>query len=216
MEDPVRLIEESPILDSLRPIDLQRMNIGRRWWPCRLARIPDGLAYKDVLKKFIGKLYENVRGGRGLLFHGEFSTGKTAAAVIVAKAVAMYGGTVFFVATSELTDLKIDNTMFDADKTIWKRMQDVELLVIDDLGAEHSTEWTKSLIERLVRLRSNAQKSIVCTTNKMSELPSNVGEGTLAILRSIALPVLVGGTDWRQEEREDLEKGILGEGESST
>jgi DNA replication protein DnaC len=204
-------IEEKPIRDGLDPSDLLRMNVGRRWWHCRLTDIPDGLLYKTVVMRFIEKLADHVRNGRGLLLHGQFSTGKTGSAVIVAKATVCHGGTALFVPISELADQKFEKAMFEEKTSMWKRMCDVDLLVLDDLGAEHGKDWGASLVERIVRIRSNNKRSIIATTNRLSDLQSVYGDSTLVILRSIALPVLVEGKDWRTEESEDLAREILGQ-----
>lgn len=206
-------IEDKPVTDGIDIPSLQRMNVGKRWWFCKLADIPNGLMYKDILQKYLYRLADHVRNGRGLLFHGKFSTGKSGAAVIVAKAVVCYGGTAFFMPVSELSDQKIENRMFSEDEhvTIWDRMIGVDLLVLDDLGAEHSSPWVVSLVERLIRLRSNRQRAIVYTTNCWDSLRTTYGESTLEIIRSTALPVHVDGQNWRNAEVASLKKEILGE-----
>lgn len=208
-------IENKPIRDGLGPEDLVRMNIGRRWWACESAKIPDGLEYKSNLLKFLERIADHIRNGRGLLFHGIFATGKTGAAVIVAKATVCHGGTAYFVPVTELSDAKFDKAKFDAEEnvTVWERMQDVDLLILDDLGAEHESKWATSLVERIIRIRSNRSKSIICTTNRFDELNASYGESTISILKAVALPVLVDGTNWRIEEAKDLKKEILGEPE---
>lgn len=209
-------IEDKPIRDGLGPKDLIRMNVGRRWWFCKFDLIPDGLEYKEVLRRYLAKIADHIRNGRGLLLRGPLSSGKSGAASIIAKAVVMHGGTALFVPVSELADHKIENRIFDAseDLTVWDRMQDVDLLVLDDIGAEHSSAWAKSLVERIVRLRSNTRRAIIYTANtsKMTiPLKDLYGETLMAIIKASALPVLVDGKNWRDEEENDLEKEIMGE-----
>jgi len=206
-------IEDSPIFDKITPADMQRMNVGRRWWQCTVADIPDGLMYKAVLRKYLDKLADHIRNGRGLLFHGRFSTGKSGAAVIVAKAVVCHGGTAFFMPVSELSDQKIENRMFNEEMrtTIWDRMIGVDLLILDDLGAEHQSAWVTSLVERIIRLRSNRQRALVYTTNLFDSLKTTYGESIFEIIRATALPVYVDGKNWRNDETTHLKREILGE-----
>lgn len=208
-------IMNKQIRDGLGPEDLMRMNIGRRWWPCMLSKIPDGLIYKDVLTKYITNVADHIRNGRGLMLWGDFSSGKTGAAVIVAKAVVSHGGTAYFMATSELSDSKIEKQMFDEEEgiTVWERMCKVDLLILDDLGSEHIglSQWGKSLIERIVRLRSNKTRSIICTINKFDEITSIYGESSVAILRACTLATKVDGKNWRDEERQEISREILGD-----
>jgi DNA replication protein DnaC len=201
---------DKPILDGLTGKHLSRMRVGRRWWDCTVDAIPDGLAYKEVLKKYLSRLTDHVRAGRGLLFHGEYSTGKTGAAVIIAKATVMYGGTAFFVPTTDLSDVKIDGTMFDANQTIWQRMRSVNLLVLDDLGSEHQSEWAKSLVERIIRIRSDHQRVIIATTNRPLKSLAETYGPAMAVISSIMLPVEVSGKNWRSNETASLSREIMG------
>jgi len=123
----------------------------------------------------------------------------------------MHGGTAFFMTVPELSDLKIENAMFDADRTIWQRMLAVDLLVLDDLGSEHTKAWGRSLVERVIRLRSNQKRSVVCTTNRADKLDTMYGESMMAVFGACILPVKVDGTDWRVNETENLHKAIMGD-----
>jgi len=208
-------IMNKQIRDGLGPEDLRRMNIGRRWWGCMLSKIPDGLKYKTVLTKYIANIADHIRNGRGLMFRGDYSSGKTGAAVIVAKAVVSHGGTAYFMTTSELSDSKIEKQMFDEEEgtTVWDRMRKVDLLILDDLGSDHigKSQWGKSLVERILRIRSNKTKALVCTTNKFDEITEVYGESTLAVLRACTLATKVEGKNWRDEEQEELSREILGD-----
>lgn len=87
----------------------------------------------------------------------------------------------------------------------------VDVLVLDDLGSEYGTEWSKQLVERAIRLRANARKPTIGTTNRFSDLRSIYGEGVVSVLTSSMLPVLLEGKNWRSDEEEQLKKAILGE-----
>lgn len=203
-------IEDHQIRDKLDTTDLVRMNIGRRWWKCALSSIPDGLVHKETISKFINKIGDHIRNGRGLLFYGELSTGKSGSAVIVAKAVVCYGGTAFFIPMPELSDQKIERRIFEDEVTVWQRMIDVDLLILDDVGAEKESSWARSLFERIVRIRSNSCKSTIYTTNRFEAFEDIYDNSTIAIIQSTSLPVLVEGKNWREQEELDLKKEILG------
>jgi len=72
--------------------------------------------------------------------------------------------------------------------------QEVGLLILDDLGAEKSSEWAMSKLDELIDFRYINLKPTVFTTNlPFSQLPGRVSsrlkEGTIA---------LVEGIDWRE------------------
>jgi intein/homing endonuclease len=141
----------------------------------------------------------------GLISHN------TSAAVIVAKAAVMHGGTVYFIEVPELSDVKIGTRPFDENTTIWERMMKVDVLILDDIGSEYGTPWSKQLVERAIRLRANAKKPIIGTTNRFGELRTIYGEGVVSVMTSSMLPVLIEGKNWREDEEEQLKKAILGE-----
>ena len=204
-------IESKPIRKELTPDDMSMMGVGKRYWHVELAKIDPSLAYRETISKYIEKIREHVLAGRGLLFHGEYAGGKTSAALIVAKAVVMHGGTAYFIEVPELSDIKVGTQAFDESTSLWERMMKVDVLVLDDLGSEYGTEWSKQLVERAIRLRANARKPIIGTTNRFSELRSIYGEGVVSVLTSSMLPVLLEGKNWRSDEEEQLKKAILGE-----
>jgi DNA replication protein DnaC len=204
-------IESDLIRKELEPFDMHMMGVGRRYWHVELAKIDPSFDYRETISKYIEKVREHVLAGRGLLFHGEYAGGKTSAAVIVAKAVVMHGGTVYFIEVPELSDVKIGTRPFDENTTIWERMMKVDVLILDDIGSEYGTPWSKQLVERAIRLRANAKKPIIGTTNRFGELRTIYGEGVVSVMTSSMLPVLIEGKNWREDEEEQLKKAILGE-----
>jgi DNA replication protein DnaC len=204
-------IESKPIRKELDPSDMVMMGIGKRYWHVELAKIDPSFDYRETISKYIGKIREHILAGRGLLLHGEFAGGKTSSAVIVAKAVVMHGGTAYFIEVPELSDVKIGTRPFDGNTTLWERMMKVDVLILDDIGSEYGTSWSKQLVERAIRLRANAKKPIIGTTNRFGELRTIYGEGVVSVMTSSMLPVLLEGKNWREDEEEQLKKAILGD-----
>lgn len=132
------------MVDSVReltPDDMRRICVGNRFWGVTVDKIPDSAAYKAMLKKYIENLKEHIEDGIGMLFEGKPRAGKTSAAVIIAKAVMAHSGTAFFIRADELTKAVIEKQQFDEDGMVADRMREVDLLVIDDLGEEHSKDF---------------------------------------------------------------------------
>lgn len=201
------------ICTFVQPAVMARMHIGRQYWDCNISNIPDGLSYKTIMVKYMANIVDHMRNGRGLIFHGDYSTGKTAAAVIIAKEVGCYGGTAYFLSVPEILDVKFKDEMFDVeeDTTVWERMMYVDLLILDDIGSETINPWTRGLLERLIRARAARDRAIICTTNRFAELDSVISPSVLPIVRTRMLPVLVEGKDWRKDEEQQLSRAILGD-----
>lgn len=191
--------------------DMRRMNVGERFWGVTLEQVPEGCAYRDRISAYLDAMHECIKKGIGLLFYGDYRSGKTAAAIIVMKNVVAFGGTALFIRADELSKAVIEKTIFDDDETLEERMKSVDLLVIDDLGQEHSKDFGASVVESIIRNRYNHRKAILVTLNiEIAEIEKKYGLGVLRVMRSMTAPVAVAGTNWMEKEREEVRK-TLGE-----
>ncbi len=181
---------------SLR--DMELANIGEKFHYVTIDKIPENLAYRGYLEKYVAELGENIRRGVGLLLMGDHDFGKSGAAVCVQKKAMAAGYTTLFLQADRLQKLSIHGTMWFGEMTWMERAETVDLLVLDDLGLEHVKGWGKSVIEGLLRLRSNRRKVTIVTTNKSREnLVKRYGRGVDGILRESFLQILVRGYNWR-------------------
>jgi len=209
MGRPIQAVKrhiEKDVARELDERDMERMGIGELHWRAQFDLIPDGIIQKRVLARFIDSIQEHVFEGRGLLFHGEYSSGKTAAACILMKEVVKRRGTAFYISAMDLADAVIGRERFDADDTIAGRISKVDILTLDELGGSHSDKsgWGVSYIEKVVRKRTAAKKSTICITNlPIKELAVEYGDGLLAIMGECMFPVRFDG-DWRKDKRDVL------------
>ena len=158
------------------------------------------IAYQDVAK-FAREFPKD----QGLLLIGPIGTGKThlAAAVanhLISKMHAVYFGSITNIIELVKSSFNRDSNITEAEiiKTLTK---DVELLIIDDLGKEQSTEYVNTLLYHIVNELYENEKAIICTTNfKASKLANKLGERGGAIisrLTEMTTPVVLNGKDWR-------------------
>jgi DNA replication protein DnaC len=134
------------------------------------------------VRGFVRDVEGNLDGGRGLWFHGDVGTGKTSLALLVAKAAGDAGRTVA-VYSVPLLLAGIKNT-YERDSNesymeLFRRLCAVDLLVLDDLGAERQTEWVLEQLYSLVNERWQDEGSILVTTNT----PDPYRDATLGRLR---------------------------------
>lgn len=192
---------------DLTPEDLMRMHVGKRYWGVKLDLIPRDSSYRTALEQYVEKLKDAVDNGYGLMLYGDYRGGKTSAAVVAMKAVVSRGGSAYFIRADEVAGGIIEHRMFDDDVSVAERMQTVDLLVIDDLGAETTREVGASLMERLVRWRYDNKKSLVVTVNlNLDALEKKMNEGALKVMRSMMRAVLVDGTKWFEAETGDVKR----------
>jgi DNA replication protein DnaC len=89
----------------------------------------------------------------------------------------------------------------DGKLDLLDRLTAVDLLHIDDLGAENRTDWVLEQLYSIVNARYEAEKAIIATTNLMpDELSERLGERTVSRLVQICGDLIpLCGEDKRRE-----------------
>jgi DNA replication protein DnaC len=120
---------------------------------------------------------------RGLLFIGVPGVGKTHLATAVLKlAIANTGARGVFYDIRELLRIIRDTynpTVRTTESEVIRPVMEAELLVLDDLGAEKTTEWVDETMNLIVNTRYNYNRPTIFTTNYLNEEPPNAIRETL-------------------------------------
>ncbi|MDE5966574.1 MAG: ATP-binding protein [Lachnospiraceae bacterium] len=108
--------------------------------------------------------------GGNLFFYGPTSLGKTFLANCVAKALLDQGHTVLYMTSTNLFEQLLPNVVMKRDTSVknlntYDHLFEAELLVIDDLGTELITEFTRSQLYQLVNERLLSERSTIISTN---------------------------------------------------
>jgi DNA replication protein DnaC len=134
------------------------------------------------VRRYVRNLEARLAEGRGLWLTGDVGTGKTSLAMIVSKAALDTGHTVAIYSLPRLLNLIRDeigaeNSLLD----LLDSLSSVDLLHIDDLGAQHTTPWRLEQLYSIVDARYQAKRAIVATTHLMpDELAEQMGRRMLA------------------------------------
>jgi DNA replication protein DnaC len=121
------------------------------------------------VRGFVSGIDTNLDEGRGLWFHGDVGTGKTSLAMLVAQAADAAGRSVAVYSVPHL--LAEIRSTYDRDSSgysyldLFDRLCTVDLLVLDDLGAEKTTEWVLEQLYSIVNERWQSSGSVLVTTN---------------------------------------------------
>lgn len=156
----------------------------------------------NEVRGFVDNLEERLAEGRGLWLFGDTGTGKTTLAMLISKAALEAGKTVAIYSLPKLL-ARIRRT-YDSEPggesylSFFERLTSVDLLHIDDLGAEKRSDWVLEQLYALINERYEAERSVLITTNlPHPELEEQIGPRTVSRLTQMCDEVEVRGVDRR-------------------
>lgn len=145
---------------------------------------------------------EMLEKNQGLLFYGGVGTGKTFAAACIANH--LLNQRVPVVMTSFVKLLETMQGFKEEDGVLISRLNRAKLLIIDDLGAERSTDFALEKVYNIVDSRYRARLPIILTTNlSMAEMKETVDIRYSRIydrIFELCYPMQFTGPSWRKRE----------------
>lgn len=144
-------------------------------------------AVVSEVRRYVRDLDAHLDAGRGLWLVGDLGTGKTTLAMIVSKAAQDTGHTVAIYSLPRLLSLIRGSMEAEGGMVLFlERLAAVDLLHIDDLGAENTTDWVLEQLYSIVNTRYEDERAMVVTTNLPYEhLVEQLGERTVSRLVAI-------------------------------
>ena len=155
-------------------------------------------------RRFADRIDEKLDAGRGLWFMGPVGTGKTTLAMLVSKAALKLGRSVAIYSLPRLlNEIRDTHRAERSHLELLDRLIAVDLLHIDDVGAERTTDWVLEELYSIVNGRYEDQRSMVITTNILDReaLCEQITERSVSRLTEMCdeLPLL--GYDRRMDTR---------------
>lgn len=156
-----------------------------------------------VAKKYcieFSKMYER---NQGLLFWGTVGTGKSYTAACIANYLLEANTSV--VMTSFVRILQ-EMQGFDREReeTFTNKLNSVKLLIVDDLGAERSTDYALEKVYGIIDNRYRAKKPLILTTNltlqQMQEATDIRYARIYDRIFEMCYPMEFSGVSWRKRE----------------
>jgi DNA replication protein DnaC len=170
-EGAVRVVRCECWRDSVTRRLLADARIPRRYQHCTLNDFVtyDNDTLEDALARArrLADAFPVVE--RGLFFLGDPGVGKThLAAAIVKQVVLTRGARALFYDTRDL--LKVIRSTYNAvvkttELEVLRPVMDADLLVLDDLGAEKTSEWVEETLNLIVNTRYNERRLTIFTSN---------------------------------------------------
>jgi DNA replication protein DnaC len=162
------------------------------------------------VRQYVRTVAEQLDAGTGIWFTGDVGTGKTTLAMLISKAAMEADRTVAIYSLPRLLALLRDTYQDGAQYSLSElidRLSAVDLLHIDDVGAEQTSAWVLEQLYTIVNTRYEDGKAIMVTTNLIKPegdgaLVEQIGQRTVSRLYEICgEPKPMFGEDQRREIR---------------
>jgi DNA replication protein DnaC len=155
----------------------------------------------DDARSFVDHIDDHLDAGRGLWFMGPVGTGKTTLAMLVSRAALSAGRSVAVYSLPRLlNEIRDTHRAERSHVELLNRLTAVDLLHIDDVGAERTTDWVLEELYSIVNGRYEDERSIVVTTNDdPATLREQIGERTTSRLVEMCDLVQLLGHDRRMD-----------------
>jgi DNA replication protein DnaC len=143
--------------------------------------------------------------GDGLWLEGDVGTGKTTLAMLVSRSALDAGRSVAIYSLPRL--LAEIRATFEADSEgsyvdFLDRLARVDLLHVDDVGAERTSPWVLEQLYAIVNARYEDERAILITTNlRLEELEEQITSRTVSRLKEMCEVLPLYGADARAQLR---------------
>jgi len=169
------------------------MGIGPRYHGAEVRQFPP---HSEALLAWRGK-------APGWYLFGGVGRGKTHLAAAIARNQASRGRSVRFLSSANLLEFikaTYDKGSERADQALYDlaRYEEADVVIIDDLGAERSTEWAEGELTRWIDGFYNREAALVVTSNlDLDQLGKQLGPRIASRIAGMTMPLPLTGPDRR-------------------
>ena len=125
----------------------------------------------NLAKNYVAQFPEMLSRNQGLLFWGDIGTGKTYTACVIANELLDRGYTVY-----SLSFAKLFQQVNGSEEELMYRVKTVDLLILDDLGTERTTDYGSEKVYAVIDARYRCGKPAIYTTNLTLTAMREVGD----------------------------------------
>jgi DNA replication protein DnaC len=188
-------------LRSSIPRKYREVSFERAPMPSIAAAAP---AQVRAVRAYVRDLDEHIKAGRGLWLYGAVGTGKTTLAMLVSKAALDAGHSVAIYSLPRLlAEIRTtyDDASADTYTALLDRLAEVDLLHIDDVGTEKTSEWVLEQLYSIINARYEEERTVIITTNlERDDLAAQIHERTVSRLEEMCEVLPLYGADARRQQ----------------
>lgn len=126
--------------------------------------VPENQGAYNLAKNYVAQFPEMLERNQGLLFWGDVGTGKTYTASVIGNELLAEGRTVYALSLAKMFQ-KVGGFNNEEEDELMDRIRTVDLLILDDLGTERSTDFAMEKVYAVIDARYRANKPVIYTTN---------------------------------------------------
>ena len=154
-----------------------------------------------AVRRYVDQINERLEVGDGLWLQGDVGTGKTTLAMLASRSALDAGRSVAIYSLPRL--LSEIRATYDADSEgsyvdFLDRLARVDLLHLDDLGAERSSPWVLEQLYAIINARYEDERAVLITTNlSLEHLTEQITDRTVSRLKEMCEVLPLHGSDVR-------------------
>lgn len=172
------LFKNCPMKEAAVIRRLNHVGIYKRYHDCTIEKIekrgvPESCKTQfEQVKEFCKNIKQNFESGLGVFLMGNVGTLKTTMAIAISQHwVREFNGDVRFITMSSLLDNIFSNKKNGNVNDFENEIRSTDLLILDDLGSEHTEGWVLTKVDSIISERYNRKLPIIFTSNlAISEL----------------------------------------------
>lgn len=159
-----------------------------------------------AVRRYIDDLELNLAGGRSVWLMGDVGTGKTTLAMLIARSALEAGHSVAIYSLPKLLARIRRTYQAEAGEDdylgFFERLTSVDLLHLDDLGAQRDTDWVTEQLYAIINQRYEDGRAVTITSNVLpDEAAGQIGDRTVSRLTEMCgdFQLHISGIDHRIE-----------------
>ncbi|HBK85074.1 MAG TPA: hypothetical protein DDZ53_03480 [Firmicutes bacterium] len=160
-------------------------------------------AVLHVCQAFVAAVMENPRDASGIFLTGQSGLGKTFLCSAICHSLAANNIVPLYIVFSDLiSDMRASFQHDSGDADLLAMAREAPVLILDDLGAEHVTEYAISRLFDIINYRRNERLPMVISSNlTLAEVERIYSQRVFSRVIEACQPALLYGTDIRSQQR---------------